>query len=69
MVAKQELMAQAWDSSLVREMLARAEGEAPGGRNAFRPEGLLPEYGMQDSGSTAYPMIKPRKFCKCACSA
>jgi DNA gyrase subunit A len=43
-------MAQAWDSSLVREMLARAEGEAPGGRNAFRPEGLLPEYGMQDSG-------------------
>lgn len=49
-VAKQELMAQAWDSSLVREMLARAEGEAPGGRNSFRPEGLLPEYGMQDSG-------------------
>jgi DNA gyrase subunit A len=49
-VAKQELMAQAWDSSLVREMLARAEGEALGGRNAFRPEGLLPEYGMQDSG-------------------
>lgn len=49
-VAKHELMAQAWDSSLVREMLARAEGEAPGGRNAFRPEGLLPEYGMQDSG-------------------
>ena len=48
--AKQELMAQAWDSSLVREMLARAEGETPGGRNAFRPEGLLPEYGMQDSG-------------------
>jgi DNA gyrase subunit A len=48
--AKQELMAEAWDSSLVREMLARAEGEAPGGRNAFRPEGLLPEYGMQDSG-------------------
>jgi DNA gyrase subunit A len=48
--AKQELMAQAWDSSLVREMLARAEGEAPGGRNSFRPEGLLPEYGMQDSG-------------------
>jgi DNA gyrase subunit A len=49
-VAKQELMAEAWDSSLVREMLARAEGEAPGGRNAFRPEGLLPEYGMQTSG-------------------
>ncbi len=49
-VAKQELMAQAWDSSLVREMLARAEGEAPGGRQSFRPEGLLPEYGMQEGG-------------------
>ena len=49
-IAKQELMAQAWDSSLVREMLARAEGEAPGGRQSFRPEGLLPEYGMQQNG-------------------
>jgi DNA gyrase subunit A len=44
--AKQELMAEAWDSSLVREMLARAEGEAPGGRNAFRPEGLLQDSGL-----------------------
>ncbi|MBJ7380471.1 MAG: DNA gyrase subunit A, partial [Polynucleobacter sp.] len=49
-IAKQELMAQAWDSSLVREMLSRAETGTPGGRNAYRPEGLLPEYGMQDSG-------------------
>jgi DNA gyrase subunit A len=31
-------------------MLARAETDTPGGRNAYRPEGLLPEYGMQASG-------------------
>jgi DNA gyrase subunit A len=49
-VAKQELMGQAWDSSMVREMLARAETDTPGGRNAYRPEGLLPEYGMQLTG-------------------
>jgi DNA gyrase subunit A len=29
-------MAKSWDSSLVREMLVRAEGDTPGGRNAFR---------------------------------
>ena len=49
-VAKQELMGKSWDSSMVREMLALAETDTPGGRNAYRPEGLLPEYGMQSSG-------------------
>ncbi len=49
-VAKQELMGKAWDSSMVREMLARAETDTPGGRNAYRPDGLLPEYGMQSTG-------------------
>jgi DNA gyrase subunit A len=49
-VAKQDLMSKPWDSSMVREMLARAETDTPGGRNAYRPEGLLPEYGMQTSG-------------------
>jgi DNA gyrase subunit A len=49
-IAKQELMGKSWDSSMVREMLARAETDTPGGRNAYRPEGLLPEYGMQASG-------------------
>jgi DNA gyrase subunit A len=49
-VARQELMGKAWDSSMVREMLARAETDTPGGRNAYRPEGLLPEYGMQTTG-------------------
>jgi DNA gyrase subunit A len=51
-IAKQELMARAWDSSLVRDMLARAESEnaAAGGREAYRPEGLNPAFGMQGDG-------------------
>ncbi|OZI38437.1 DNA gyrase subunit A [Bordetella genomosp. 10] len=49
-VARQELMARSWDSSLVREMLQRAEGETPGGIAAYRPEDLSPSYGMQSDG-------------------
>jgi DNA gyrase subunit A len=49
-VAKAELMAKSWDSSLVREMLARAEGDTSGGREAYRPEGLPVHYGMQPDG-------------------
>ncbi|AJX33546.1 DNA gyrase subunit A [Burkholderia oklahomensis] len=51
-IAKQELMAKSWDSSLVREMLTRAETEnaAAGGREAYRPEGLSPAFGMQGDG-------------------
>ncbi|MGF6900637.1 DNA gyrase subunit A [Paraburkholderia sp. GAS348] len=51
-IAKQELMARPWDSSLVREMLARAETEnaSAGGREAYRPEGLNPSFGMQSDG-------------------
>jgi DNA gyrase subunit A len=49
-VAKAALMAKSWDSGLVREMLQRAEAETPGGRAAYRPEGLPPQYGMQAEG-------------------
>jgi DNA gyrase subunit A len=49
-MAKTALMAQSWDSSLVRDMLARAEGDTPGGRAAYRPEGLPAHYGMQPDG-------------------
>jgi DNA gyrase subunit A len=49
-VARQELMARSWDSSLVREMLARADGETPGGIAAYRPDDLLASFGMQDDG-------------------
>ncbi|HET9976680.1 MAG TPA: DNA gyrase C-terminal beta-propeller domain-containing protein, partial [Burkholderiaceae bacterium] len=49
-VAKAALMSKSWDSSLVREMLQRAEADTPGGRAAYRPEGLPPQYGMQADG-------------------
>ncbi|QJD98844.1 DNA gyrase subunit A [Massilia forsythiae] len=49
-VAKTELMARAWDSSLVREMLTRTELGASGGIEAFRPEHLPKHYGMQQDG-------------------
>ena len=49
-VAKSALMSKGWDSSLVREMLARAEEQTPGGREAYRPEGLPPQYGLQFDG-------------------
>ncbi len=49
-VAKVELMARSWDSLMVREMLARAEGDAPGGRGAFRPEKLPAHMGLQPDG-------------------
>jgi len=42
--AKRELMARAWASPLVRELLGRAAAAQ------FRPEGLAPEYGLQDDG-------------------
>ncbi|HXF67259.1 MAG TPA: DNA gyrase subunit A [Burkholderiales bacterium] len=42
--AKTELMARFWRSKLVEEMLARAEGQA------FRPDGLAPEFGPQKKG-------------------
>jgi DNA gyrase subunit A len=50
-VARQELMARSWDSSLVREMLARAdEGDTPGGRSAYRPDSLPEDFGLQGDG-------------------
>ncbi|MEW6706757.1 MAG: DNA gyrase subunit A [Pseudomonadota bacterium] len=49
-VAKAALMSKSWDSSLVREMLARAEKDTPGGREAYRPEGLPSQYGLQPDG-------------------
>ena len=44
-IAKTDLMAKAWDSGLVREMLSRTES-----RDLYRPDGLLPDVGLQDSG-------------------
>jgi DNA gyrase subunit A len=50
-VARQELMARSWDSSLVREMLTRADDSAtPGGREAYRPENLKAEFDLLSGG-------------------
>ncbi|HEY1057580.1 MAG TPA: DNA gyrase subunit A [Limnobacter sp.] len=49
-VAKAELLARGWDSSLVREMLSRTELADAGGAKAFRPEGLPARLGLQDDG-------------------
>ncbi|HBV21897.1 MAG TPA: DNA gyrase subunit A [Nitrosomonas sp.] len=45
-VAKEALMAREWRSSLVEEMLARAVTD----RQALRPDGLAPEFGLQAQG-------------------
>src|SRR5262249_49388324 len=49
-IAKTELMARSWDSSLVRELLSRTGEDNPGGIAAFRPEHLPKHYGMQADG-------------------
>ncbi|MBU4609332.1 DNA gyrase subunit A [Achromobacter sp. GG226] len=49
-VARQELMTRSWDSSLVREMLARAQDDTPGGSAAYRPDGLGEAFGLQADG-------------------
>jgi DNA gyrase subunit A len=50
-VAKAELMARNWDSSLVREMMtrARADGSTASADN-YRPEGLARQFGLQGDG-------------------
>ncbi|WP_085315587.1 DNA gyrase subunit A [Derxia lacustris] len=45
-IAKTELMSRTWDSSMVREMLTRTEG----GAAQYRPDGLDPQFGLQDDG-------------------
>ena len=49
-VAKADLVAKSWDSSIVREMLSRTELGDSGGAKAFRPEGLPARLGLQDDG-------------------
>lgn len=49
-VAKAALMSKSWDSSMVREMLSRVGGDTPGGMDAYRPEGLAKQFGIQPDG-------------------
>ncbi len=46
--AKVKLMGKVWRSKLVEEMLARTAADA--GIEAYRPEGLLAEYGLHNNG-------------------
>jgi DNA gyrase subunit A len=49
-VAREALMQRSWDSSMVREMLVRAEQDTPGGRASYRPEWLETAFGLQPDG-------------------
>ncbi len=49
-IAKAELMTRTWDSSVVREMLARTGAANAGGIEAFRPANLPRQYGLQADG-------------------
>ena len=49
-VARQELMARSWDSSLVRSMLERTSAVHANSLSDFRPEGLPKMYGIQSDG-------------------
>jgi DNA gyrase subunit A len=49
-VAKLALMGKSWDSSMVREMLARVGDESTQGPEAYRPDGLSPNFGLQAGG-------------------
>lgn len=49
-VAKADLVAKSWDSSIVRDMLSRTELGDSGGTKAFRPEGLPARLGIQEDG-------------------
>ncbi|MFA7438582.1 DNA gyrase subunit A [Castellaniella sp.] len=50
-IAREALMQRGWASTLVHEMLARADANVEsGGRVAYRPEGLEPRYGLQADG-------------------
>jgi hypothetical protein len=55
-VAKAALMSKSWDSSMVREMLQRAEADTPGGRAAYRPEGLPPA--VRPAGRRPVPPVR-----------
>ncbi len=48
--ARAALMGKSWDSGVVREMLARVGSDDVRGREAYRPLGLSPNFGLQADG-------------------
>ena len=60
----------AWDSSLVREMLTRARADGSViNADDYRPEGLEKQYGWAATACIGCRTRRPRKSCRCACSA
>ena len=59
--AKRDLMERVWRSPLVEEMLSRAMADS------YRPDGLLPEFGLSDQGYRLSD-VRRRRFSNCACS-
>ena len=60
--AKRELMARAWRSTLVEEMLGARR------RRSSRPEGLAPEFGLQKDGYRLSD-VQAQASSRCGCSA
>ncbi len=68
-IAKQELMAASWDSSLVREMLSRARGRhARRTRRVSGPRACRRTTACRPTGCTGCPTNRRRRSCRCACS-
>jgi DNA gyrase subunit A len=66
-VAKAALMAKSWDSSMVREMLARAPRH-PAARG-LPPRGPARTTACSPTACTACPTTRRRRSCRCGCSA
>ena len=61
--AKTEMMSRVWRSTLVEEMLVRADADAA------RPQGLAPSSGGRKRAATSSPTRRRRRSWNCGCSA
>ena len=68
-IAKAELMARAWDSSLVREMLTRTETETPAASTLSARRACPGITACRRRPVQAVRRCRRRKSCRCACSA
>src|SRR6185295_2529385 len=68
-VAKAALMSKGWDSSLVREMLARARDRRRADAKRSAPKGCRRTTGCSSTACTGCPTNRPPRSCRCACSA
>ena len=69
-VAKSALMSKSWDSSMVREMLARVGSETgAGSRRLPAARACRPTSACRPTASIACRTTRRRRSCRCACSA